>query len=247
VNHRDAIERLALWAANEGGRAGDESLSSHVRGCASCRGWLDTYRWLEDGLRANEPTAKEHPSTAMLALCVTRPEELGELDQRDLDEHLQSCAQCREIVEMVGGAVASARPRRVAAGLGADSQSSSQAPGWKRWLGFAGLAAAAAAVTGMVLVASRWLTTPTGTGSPQSSAAVTELQRAPEHVTGIEVEGRRLIGGEKTLSVSDVQVASGAHVRFRVEESVRFGDGFRIRDGGRLAVEVTGARKSTPR
>jgi hypothetical protein len=44
-----------------------------------------------------------------------------------------------------------------------------------------------------------------------------------------------------------VQVNKGAYVRFRAGEAVQFGEGFRISDGGSMAVEVIATNSSRGR
>jgi predicted anti-sigma-YlaC factor YlaD len=237
LNHRDAIERLALWAASGADWGVDESLSSHVRGCASCREWIDTYRWLQDGLRENESATKEHPPTEMLALCATRPEELGELDQQDLNEHLRSCAECRQVLELAADAVRAARPRG-ATGVAESLVPTGAKPfAWSRWVS---ASVAAAGVVAVVALGVSWHSVPSrSVGLLETSDVGDRRREETDRVAGLQVEGYRLFGSERSLSVSDTQIAAGSQVRFRAGDSVRFGHGFRIRDGGRVAVEAT--------
>lgn len=248
MRHGDAIELLAEYATGQLPEAISASVELHVRGCRACGYWLDTHRLLVSVLCTEpDPRRDDHPSSEVLALCVTRPEEVDELDRTDLMAHLASCPRCREEISIVREAVIVARPG-AAEGAGPLSDPIRRADTntvRSRWLLVAAACVFGAIVSGAVLF--DW-------GGPAalserspglrsgSSSTSTETR-----VENLQIEGRQIIRGEKTLLVSQVQVKPGAHVTFSAGEAVQFGAGFRISDGGSIAVEVTGTKPANRR
>ena len=82
MRHRDVVKWLPEYAAGVLPAAVSPDFEFHVRDCGVCRQWLDTHRLLGEILcsPADSPAPEKHPGAEELALCVTRPEEVEELD-----------------------------------------------------------------------------------------------------------------------------------------------------------------------
>ncbi|HUP22839.1 MAG TPA: hypothetical protein VNB06_07850 [Thermoanaerobaculia bacterium] len=242
MKHSEATEWLAEYAAGEQPDLIPPSLDLHVRGCRGCKEWLQTHRLLE-GVLGSPPhsLALEHPDAELLALCVTRPEEVEELDRADLMAHLALCQSCSMDIEIVRQAVVEARPSAAerASPLSNLRRANKNARDRPLWLLVATACVFAVLASGALLL--HWQQGPRGSTeqvlAPQHQATATTAARRVENV---QIEGDHIIRGEQMLLVSQVQVRSGAHVRFSAGKAVQFGAGFRINDGGSIAVEVTG-------
>lgn len=248
MTHREAIQWLAQHAAGGAPDSVSTALELHVRSCGACQQWLDTHRLLGDllALPPESLAVNGHPDTAVLALCVTRPEEIEEPDRGDLLAHLHLCSRCREVVEVVRHAMVAARPGsgQSAAGPPSILDRLTERPRIRvPWL-----LAAAASLLALAVPAALLLDRsqePTESGriiDPSQTATATTVER----VESLELEGRHLIGAKQTLLVSHVQVNPGAHVTFRAGEAVQLAAGFRISEGASVAVEVTESRSSRP-
>ena len=108
MDHREIEGYLPDFAAGDLDEATRVAVAAHVDQCADCRSWLETYETLFAGMSRREEN--QHPTSEILALRITRPEEDYEFDGADLDHHFNDCEDCRQDLERVGDAVRAARP-----------------------------------------------------------------------------------------------------------------------------------------
>lgn len=208
------------------------ALEGHLAKCEECRGWVETRELLEQAVR-HEDDVEEHPASELLALCAVRPEEVYEVERSGVREHLEQCTVCRQEVEAVRAALGEARP-----GTAAPTTARADAlrrPGWIGWGSLAAGVAGLAVATGLLLTGPPERPTSAlgpGTDAPRASAA-----GSGEELSGLELDGPRLIVADRSLLVRDVKVKRGSRVTVRVGEVAAFGDGFQISDGGALVVE----------
>jgi len=250
MRHRIAIRHLTEYAAGTADPEIESAVSAHLTTCVECRRWLETHDLLAEELgREREDDRTSHPESAALALCAIRPEEVYESDRRDLREHLDSCARCRDEMRAVREALLSARPAHGPAespAHAADSRGLSP----RIW-------ASAATIVGILLgsgfVLVFLLSDPRPTDVPPpriddgaaTAADTTPALQSPTIMAGEDLEGNRVISAESLL-VSDLTVKSGADVTFRSKRVVAFGSGFRVASGARLRVDTGDPDKREP-
>lgn len=250
MRHRIAIRHLTEYAAGTAEPEIESAVSAHLATCVECRGWLETHDLLAEELghqRDDDCTA--HPESALLALCAVRPEEVHESDRRDLREHLDSCARCREEMRAAREALLAARPTRgpvESPAYAADSRG----PSRRVW-------ASAAAIVGILLGSASFLVAllsdhrPTEVASRRVNESATTgtdatvALQSPRIVTGEDLAGNQVISAE-SLVISDLTVKSGADITFRSKRSVAFGSGFRVASGARIRVDTGDAETRDP-
>lgn len=213
-------------------------LEEHLAECPSCRGWVDTYRLLEEAVGGGAGAGDPHSGPEVLALCAVRPEEEFELERGDLREHLAQCQGCRQDLEALKHAIREARPAIEASAPRRSRQRRRVAA-----MAWGGLAATLATVgIGLTLFLGgtpRDRAPQAGGPGPAVAASSAASQAEPgETLSNVELEGQRLIVADHSLLVTDVKVKPGGRVIFQVGEVAAFGDGFQIGDGGSVVVEV---------
>jgi hypothetical protein len=238
MRHRDAVAYLPDFALDSLDASTRAAVESHVDRCAACKSWLKTHEFLAETLIGSPD--REHPDSSLLALCAVRPEEEYELDRSGFNHHLEICGECREDLERVRDAISAARPATARA---AHATSPKLISSWWR--------IAAAAIAGLA-IGSLFTFGPwrVGPHDPEpieipiqsDESSDVEPSSKPEEVSGIEIEGNRLIEAERALTITKVKIKDGARVTIRAGEVVAFGDGFQIGRGTRVAVGA-GSRK----
>ena len=108
MDHREIEGYLPDFAADDLDKAPRAAVAAHVDQCEECQSWLETHDFLFAAISGRKED--QHPSSEILALCITRPEEDYEFDGTDLDHHLAHCEDCRRDLERVSDAVRAARP-----------------------------------------------------------------------------------------------------------------------------------------
>lgn len=218
-------------------RGAREQVLSHLESCEDCRDWLATHDLLQAEFGGGSGNADDHPESALLALCVVRPEELEEPDRQDLAGHLNRCPACRNELETVRAAVRAARP-----GSSLEGHAPSSSPATARPVARP-LALAATVVVGVFLLAMAWQwgildnegrraaveTSPSQIGEFGGTEPV-------EMLSGKDLQGTQTIRSESRLAALDLAVSPGADVSMEARDAVVFGDGFRVASGARLTV-----------
>jgi anti-sigma factor RsiW len=248
MSHREAVDRLSVFASGELDAATASSLEQHVGRCPRCREWLEMHRLLEGALGDEVGVGGEHPDSDLLALCAVRPEELFETDRADLRQHLDRCATCRQEVDLLRAAVHDARPAHPEPVSIAGRMPRFRAP-VRRVLLAAGLCILALGLGAVYLsLVPGVAPLPDGPAAPGGAAPAEQVAEAGEsdgdRLSDLELEDAHLIESDRSLTVTNVKVKPGARVTFRVGEVAAFGDGFQISDGGAVVVET---RKPTRR
>ena len=87
MSHREIEGQLADYADGRLSPAENAAIDEHVRGCDSCRGWLETYALLSQHRQAL------HPDSRHLAARAA-----GEPVPEEVVEHLESCESCWQLV-----------------------------------------------------------------------------------------------------------------------------------------------------
>ena len=235
MDHREAKRHLLDFVAGDLDTRSRSAVTSHIEECVDCRAWLETHDLLASASEMD--SSSDHPDSELLALCAVRPEEGNEPGRAAVRRHLESCARCRREIELVRDAVMEARPE--AAGP-AGAIHPKPSPSWWR-------AAAAACV---VAVALGWLTVETRRpghvdSRPNDTVMTMDelLQTRPdfpgEEISGVEIEGTRLIEADGNLTLNQVKIKDGARVTIRTGGVVAFGNGFQIAPQAQLIVEVS--------
>lgn len=238
MNHRQAVEYLPDYEAGSLNGDAEKAVERHVEGCSSCRDWLSTRDLLAGAMSREWDRGRDHPDSDLLALCVVRPEEIHEPDRDELREHLHSCPVCRHDLSSLQEAVREARPVE---GKRVDLYRPSP---W-RLSGRSGLVAASLVAVllggGLVGLLGLFLDRiPPGDAhsdgaSAHGSPPVASSEPMNE-LSGRDLEGTRLVRGDRRLVVSKLTVKRDAEITFHAGDSVAFGDGFRVEAGGRIRV-----------
>lgn len=252
MNHRQAVEYLPHYEAGSLNHDTEEAVERHLEGCSSCRDWLSTRDLLADALAGGQGRTRDHPDSDLLALCVVRPEEIHEPDRDELREHLISCPVCRQDLSSLQEAVREARPVK-------SKHVEVYRPSPWRLSGRSGLVAASLVAVllggGLVGLLGLFLDRipPGGAHSDGASAHGSPPVASSEpmnELSGRDLEGTRLVSGDRRLVVSKLTVKRDANVTFHAGDSVAFGDGFRVEAGGRIRVGsrsgLTGDVRSKP-
>jgi len=213
MDHREIEGCLADFAAGDLDEATSADISLHIENCAECRSWLETYESLFAEMSRREEN--QHPTSEILALRVTRPEEEYEFDGADLDHHLSACEDCRQDLERVGEAVRAARPSPTPT---ANTPLFKVARSWWR--------VAAAGIVG-IGIGSLLIFGTLGIDQPDN-----ELFEISDTV----IEGTHLIETEGSITISHVRIKDGATVTIHAGDSVAFGNGFQVGPETRVSV-----------
>jgi len=213
MDHREIEVCLPDFAAGNLDEATSANISLHIEKCAGCRSWLETYESLFAEM--SRPEENEHPTSEILALRVTRPEEEYEFDGADLEHHLSACEDCRQDLERVGEAVRAARPSPIPA---ANTSPFKVARVWWR--------VAAAGIVGVGL-GSLLMFGRLGVDKPEI-----ELFEISDTV----IEGTQLIQSEGSITISQVRIKDGATVTIHAGDSVAFGNGFQVGPETRVSI-----------
>lgn len=249
--HREASELLPGFAAGDLDGEEREAVRAHVEECSECRDWLASYGRIEEALGGDAAPAGSRPSSADLALCAVRPEEVDEPDRAELRAWLESDPETLADVELLRIAIVAARPTRASAG----PQTAGRSESAPRRTSLALAAGIAAALFLGVWALAHLLEAPDAAVPwPVSGSEIARQAAAPDpdpadrwagdRLADSDLEGSRLIESDgETLTVDNVKVRDGARITFRAGQVVAFGDGFQIGDGGSVAVEV----RSRPR
>lgn len=229
MDHREIEDYLPDFAAGDLDESTRVAVSAHVDRCADCRSWLETYETLFAGMSQREEN--QHPTSEILALCITRPEEDYEFGGADLDHHLDDCEDCREDLERVGDAVRAARPSPTPA---ANISPFRVAPSWWR--------VAAAGVVG-VGIGSLLMFGTVGFDQPRIEVSDRSSgldgrgnDSSREEISDAEIEGTRFIEAEGSLTISQVRIKDGARVTIYAGDGVAFGNGFQIGPETRVSI-----------
>jgi len=233
MNHRDAEHYVVDFAEGvlDGRLLGD--LTLHVQGCSECQEWLDTFDFLANSV--DRSGGGEHPDSHLIALCAVRAEEEFEPDRSDLHQHLETCSQCRQEVELIKTALYQARPEGESKAPPRKPVSAGQ--WWK--------AAAAAALLGIAITALlgpslRHGEQPVDVSPMIASTALAEPGGGPglpvTEFAEAEINGKRLIESDGSLTFTETKINEGAVVTIHATQTVAFGNGFEI--GPQTRVEV---------
>lgn len=237
MKHGEATRILSDLCRGRLDRGTKGEVLSHVETCETCRDWLTTYDLLQAEF-GGSTQPDEHPDSALLALCVGRPEELDEPDRRELADHLSRCPACRDDLETTTAAIHAAQPREGQAFPFRPPAAQSPANSLAR-----PLVLAATVVIGVFLLAMalQWgILDKDGTRAraqapPQSKATMGRTD-AVETLSGTDLQGTQTIRAESKLAASDLAVTPGADVTLEAREVITLGDGFRVASGARLTV-----------
>ncbi len=206
---RAELESYALGELEGSTRS---SVERHVDSCEECRGWLDTYRLVAASMAA-EDTGQGHPESERLAEAAASNS--APIEDRELQDHLDSCGSCREQVELTRAALAEAD-----IGSLRSSHSYQRAAIWAA-------AAVLLVALGIGFVADR---------GPEVAGFQAERQ-----ISDLSLSGVQDVEAVASLSASTVHVEPGATVRFRAGETVALADGFSVGSGANFAVELVGS------
>ena len=72
----------------------EAEIEQHIEGCPKCTEWLAWYPELKSALLIDSG----HPSSEDLALFAVRSQDMAEDDRLGVEEHLQECSECRDLV-----------------------------------------------------------------------------------------------------------------------------------------------------
>lgn len=240
MNHRTASNLLVDLASGTLPRERERAVSNHVDQCGTCRRWLSDFRLLASGLGARESVEENHPASDLLSLWALHPEELEEGPRRTLAEHLARCPACRREARLVRAAVTA---REEADPVSRRSVVALRLLSTRRTLVAAGVCAL---IFGLgALGQALWLGgQKTGSAISASTAEVEPpASRPPVHraarLSGVELEGHRLLETDGTMIVTDVKITPGARVTLRAGKSIALANGFEVAAGARAIVSTT--------
>ena len=109
MDHRQAHLLLAEHLAGRLDRPMSDEVAEHMAGCAECRDWSETYRFLAAVLVAEE-RGSAHVESERLARYAVAADGLAAGDRAEVEEHLAACADCAALLEISRGAAEEARP-----------------------------------------------------------------------------------------------------------------------------------------
>ena len=111
MQHETARLHLSAWTLGQLDGADARAIEEHVGACAECARFARFLEILRDALRAEASRVLvDHPEAEDLARLATDAPELG-LDARArLGAHLESCAVCRDAVDVTRSALREAPP-----------------------------------------------------------------------------------------------------------------------------------------
>lgn len=250
MKHRGATDYLPDYETGSLDPGTEVLLAAHVEGCSACRDWLDARDLLAEGVSRGWDRGADHPDSDLLALCVVRPEEVHEPDRDELHHHLQVCSLCREDLRLVREAVREARP------AGTSSLAPLHLLNPSRLSRPLGLLAASVVVLllggglfGLVgfLVHQMAPADDSRAGAPGANSRPAAWAGPVEELSGSDLDGTRIIAGDRRLLVSKLSVKRDADITFHAGEAVAFGDGFRVEAGGRIRVGSDSAVARTSR
>ena len=218
MRHEEARRHLTALAAGELEEPLRSTVEAHAADCPDCRGWRQTHRAVKRAV-AGGADPSHHPSSAELAAWALDPEGPAAADLA----HLESCAGCREDLELGRRAVLEAR-----AAAGMEPPAAGRGGSRRRR---ARLAIAAACV-GAVLVGGLLLRSP----SPP---------RAAYRMSNETLTGSRLIAAESSIRADAVEIAQGSNITFEAGDSIALGDGFVVANGATFAAGTSSSKESS--
>jgi len=232
MNHREIEGYLPDFAAGELDEAKRATVVSHIDECEECQSWLETHDLLFTAISQREEN--QHPTSEILALCVTRPEEEYEFNGADLDHHLNDCEDCRKDLERVCDAVRAARPSPSSFAHTSPSKLTSS------WWRVAAAGILGVGIGSLLILGTLGVDQPDTVfleSSDQSSGSDERgTDSVREEISDTEIEGTHLIEAEGSLTISQVRIKDGARVTIHAGDSVAFGNGFQIGPETRVSI-----------
>lgn len=244
MNHSIAVENLLAFA--EGRLDGDlePAVAAHAESCGACREWLETFQLLADGLSLAGEGG--HLDSGLLARHAAQPHALSDFEAAYVEGHLATCRVCAEDLALVRaalGATGASAPMR-SAGAGSSAVRLRRS---RQVLVAAALSVAIVLgfVVGKGLFGGGSESRRGPDGPSVVEAAATEVQE-DGHLSGVELDGVRVIESRSNLRISDSSIKNGAKVKIRAGGGIVFGDGFKVESGASLAVEGGLSRAKEP-
>ena len=243
MKHREAAQYLSDLAAGSLPADAAAAVARHAEACRSCAEWLGLYDVLAQHLAVGDPSGVPHPDPDLLALYGLQPEELSEAQEQHMRRHLESCAECRNDLQLARQAVLDARP-----GAGHAVSRREEPRSFRRWLAMAaGLAALLVCGALLFSVVSRAYrgfepaVTAEGSRALDATAGSAEISVSDRQFDGVE-----LVHTDSSLRVTNSGVQPGAEVTFSAGGVVAFGNGFSVARGGRITVTSRRAPTGSP-
>lgn len=236
MDHREAEKHLLDFVACDLDESTRNGLTSHIETCIDCRAWLETFDILVSS--SDLESHSSHPESQLLAQCAVRPDERNEPGSFAVYRHLESCSCCRREVDLVRDAVLQARP---GVDRPAEEMQSRTYHSW--WPAVAavclvGLALALFFVSGSQhFMKSDLEPNPPWTDSNERGLA--QKSFPDQTISGVEIEGTRVIDASGSLALNRVKIMDGAEVTIRAKEGVAFGNGFQIGRGSQVIIGVS--------
>ena len=216
MGHDEASALLPRLAGGELGKADERLLRRHLEECSECRSWLDTWSLLSQSL-----APADHLSSDQIARLAASPELLAESEPAALEEHLDRCQECRQLLGVTREALAGGRKeRRLPAAAGWLSRFE-LAP--SKLAVSVRLAAAAALVVAAVL-----LLMPHGPPEPTVGT--------DREIADTVLRGTQVIEAEGSLTARAVTVEPGGEITLRAADTVILENGFSVGSGASLMV-----------
>jgi hypothetical protein len=213
MTHEGLISSLTEYADGNLAPRRRETLERHLAECEECSTWLEAYRVLALELRCS----CQAPSMELAVAAVDSSRLTDEARKRVL-EHTATCSECRDDLSLAHQALSEARG---ASSLRARLRDTVE--GAARWLGRAGIAASILLV---VLV----------------SSSVFLWRRHKRVEVSQPAHQYEVLESQTQLFLDNLQIGEGTELVARASESVVLGEGFVVRSGGRLTVEVKNSR-----